>query len=611
MTSNNTSTLAANLIIPADRAGTFAHTIKDLTKRARRMGVPTPSYTTVETMGEFFPKGSETPIMYPALDVALEWALPEVLQSLEWELVADLTKTPDGHNQINWIYGDHSNALPCEWLDLDVRGAQCDHCQKQVWNRKHTVLIHHKTEDVYRQVGHSCLKAYTDGMTERAFFHLIEMVERFQNLEAEVKKSAPFRGVEEPTASTGAYIARQLDGQFSQAFDNAIADEKAHKAGESLPNQPSRRARVEAAKIIRWGQEIIPQDAGEWSNKAIAMSARIYPENRVATKDLIRSYNLEHYGLASSLLHRAQAPRAPQVVAQAQVQADQAGNVPLLRNQIGRGRLSGQRIPVTVDSPKIFNGRYGKRALVRFVTCRGEVCVWWTSVKAANNAVTGCDAYLTHFEATNTKRYRGTLQTVVKHCHFEHRNGNGTDPESEMEQDAANHGEPSGRLAGRMTLIPVETTSNLDPSQVATLQIDTTRQERDVTRSAREIARQEARARRELEIQEAALANEQRSQRLAARREERRVSIEAARAQRREERNLEIQARRERTRQAQRQAARTHEVRNRALTPVSPTVHTETPADRILEIDDLDQTGQVVDELTDRIAERGGMLELD
>ena len=96
----------------------------------------------------------------------------------DWQFVATIVKTENG----NLIKGDGSWEVPERYYTSEPI---CEHCN-QKRNRQHTYIVRNTKTGEFKQIGKSCLRAYTNGLSAEICAQYMSL---YETLEKESHKS--------------------------------------------------------------------------------------------------------------------------------------------------------------------------------------------------------------------------------------------------------------------------------------------------------------------------------------------------------------------------------------------------------------------------------------
>lgn len=336
-----------------------------------------------------------------------------------WEWLASIERTEKG----NLIHSARDVKVPVKYYTSDC---YCEHCRKNVW-RKYLHLVRNIETGEIKQVGQSCLKDYTHGMSAEGIAFYQSLFTGLEEAEAEEPSCGGGYGfgkmeyydAEEVTQYMSetirhfGFVPKSDDSKQSTASRAGEFYDVAHNRKQNFIycmdrfysikaemekigfNAESEQAKAEAKAALAWIEE---QDDSN--------SAYIHNLKLVCEMKQVKSW---HYGILASLIPTWN----KSIVREAERKAKEAAEI----NSKHVGNI-GERITFEVASTKIVTSwetDYGTMWLVKFVTVDGNVLMWRASNISALpddleqiKKVTGT--------VKNHDEFRGIKQTFVNRC---------------------------------------------------------------------------------------------------------------------------------------------------------------------------------------------------
>ena len=340
----------------------------------------------------------------------------------DWEWLASVERTEKG----NLIRSARDVKVPVKYYTSDC---YCEHCKKNVW-RKYLSLVRNTKTGEIKQVGNSCLKDYTHGMSADAAAWYLSLFTGLEEAEEETPSfgcggwgKVEYYDVEEATR----YICETIHHfgfvpkrDESDSY-NLEKQPTAYKAGDFYDVAHGRknglglkRFREIEAEMKRIGfnadrPEVVKEahDALAWiAAQDDSNSSYLHNLKLVCSMGQVKSW---HYGILASLIPTwnkslvREAERKAKAAAEAH--SKHVGEI-------------GQRITFEVASTKIVTSwetDYGTMWLVKFVSTEGNVFMWRAS---SLNALPDdfCEIKKITGTVKDHDEFRGVKQTFVNRC---------------------------------------------------------------------------------------------------------------------------------------------------------------------------------------------------
>lgn len=322
-----------------------------------------------------------------------------------WEFVASVEHTEKG-NVFTGILGIE---VPDRYY---TSKPVCEHCNTSRY-RKYTYIVRNKETGEFKQVGKSCLKDFTNGMSAEAVTRYISL---FDSL---IAGEAP-----EPGASVEHYLAKEEYLRYTAetirhfGYVKTNDEDRQSTASLAMDFYEAGRGRAVSKNHLKYLREQMDKvnfniespetvklvkDALEWISNQREYSNYIHNLKTVCALDYVTYKN---FGLLASLfpaydrdMERAAKRRA--------MSPDESHSV-----HVGN---TGDRIRVKVQSVKCmtsWDGQYGIMRLYKFVGQNGNVYTWKTGKLV--------DESFTEMSITGTVKahteFRGIKQTELTRC---------------------------------------------------------------------------------------------------------------------------------------------------------------------------------------------------
>lgn len=403
--------------IPTENLGEFQAKFNKLTKAARKIGVPEPTFT-VHGKETFEDRSG----MLGELGFSIERTV--VLISVEgeaprfdgWQATAVIDLRDDPH-LVHTIGSATANPA---WHTVD---STCEHCHTRR-NRSKLVAVEHESGE-RKLVGSTCLHDFLGHASPQGIASwcevLADMESEFFGFEGGFEGGSRGERVHDPLSALtiAAWLIETLgwvprsqghvmgrvptaDLVLGLLNDDPWVIRDLEKEGIDLskaqPRHEIHKARAEAA--LAWAKTL-QLGSNDYLNNVVV----------VAGQD---SWTHRHIGIGCSILsaHQRQLDRDAEDARKAAVEAKQLEESRWV-GEIGKRQMFG---PLTVESLRYFDGDYGLRTMAKFLDAEGNVIVWWASGNpglAEEQVVQG--------KATVKKHdsYKGVSQTIVNRFAWE------------------------------------------------------------------------------------------------------------------------------------------------------------------------------------------------
>lgn len=385
--------------IPSGNLGTFQSKFAKLVKRARKLGLPEPTYTEHGTERREI-KNPHTDLVDRVILYHLITIDPKVVSvKVEgWTFVATIQLTEEG-NIVRTVPG--SGEIPTEYRN---GSDYCQHC-KTSRNRKDTFLLRDDGGE-YKLVGRNCLQDFMGRSAlqcaEQASYlcDLCDMGEgceeggfgggghQYDALETYLAYVAEIISIE-------GWMSRGRARALEQATATAdIAMRHLHPSPFFKPmfKQPSPESIKTAEDAIAWAQEIEGENISDYLHNIRLIARRMVVDDRTS-------------GLAASIVAAYQ--RHLGQLRQQELRKRQA-EISQYVGEVGQRQV----FKLYVDRVLNFDGPYGSSCLVALNDDAANAFCWWCSTRPPT---TGQEIYLKGTIKKHSE-FKGLKQTTLSRC---------------------------------------------------------------------------------------------------------------------------------------------------------------------------------------------------
>ena len=332
-----------------------------------------------------------------------------------WAFIATIESANIDGEALNVLSIVPGETVPASYRTADA--SECDHC-KTIRSRNRVFVVRHE-DGTHKQVGSTCIKdflGHADPATIVAYAQLLASLD-LSDYEDEDERSG---GHSESSTDLLGFLAKaaafiRMNGWVSRArasnsygAEHATADDVVHDVFDRCKHQFSVgrehcEAHVEATEAdiidateaIAWAIELgdkqEPSDY-EWNVYVVARSGYVTRKRAGIAASIVAVYQKERGRLLEK--ERREAFK------------DSAQNV-----WFGTEK---ERVSLTVSPVKldVYDGDYGDRTRVRFITQSGAVAVWWASGNVVEEWEPG-KYYIVKATIKKHEDWKGEKQTVL------------------------------------------------------------------------------------------------------------------------------------------------------------------------------------------------------
>lgn len=388
--------------VPSDNMGVLADKFKKLARRAKRIGLPAPTYTEIKVERKTIntESGERVILLH---HITVDSGCSEV-KVQGWTFIATIQHTEEG-NIIRKV-GDAE--VPVQYRKVTNL---CEHCNTNRY-RKDTYILSHE-DGSYKQVGRNCLADFLGGHDALLYAERAQYLCDIDSLGESMEDEMGFGGGGGPKYEALeeylGYVAECIrnDGWMSRGkakelgMDGCATCEIAHKhlhprnAGPNFKpmfRTPSPESFQVGAAAIEWASEIEGEEIADYLHNIRTIARRMVYEGR-------------DMGLAASIVAAYQ--RHLSTLRYRELQAKRA-EVAQHVGQVG-DKL---RVKVMVEKVVQLDSMYGTSHLHIMSSDEGNVFIWFSSAGACE---TGKEIILQGTIKKHDER-NGVKQNVLTRC---------------------------------------------------------------------------------------------------------------------------------------------------------------------------------------------------
>lgn len=321
-----------------------------------------------------------------------------------WKVIAKIDHIPAGI-VIRKIVFDVE--IPSKYLDNDY--CMCEHCNTNR-ARKQVYILYSESLNEWKQVGATCLKEFTVGLSAETAAWLVSVYDELDDYEPNSYGSSYQRRylslehflyfVAEECEKNG-YVSSSKGRDECIPTTGFLALVAMHKAANHYPEKAVvDKYENEVSSAMEWAKNNTDTDEYYISIRTLAHSGYIEPKEANFAASILRCYRIEQAKLKKAA--RKQAELDKKKVSEYQ------GNI-------------GDKIQFIATSVKMIcaiDGMYGTTYLYEFIDVDSNVYIWYAS-RALNDLsfeFKEATTFAVSGTVKNHEEYRGVKQTVLTRC---------------------------------------------------------------------------------------------------------------------------------------------------------------------------------------------------